>query len=65
MIGKVINVFIPDDNMNMIGFKVQLEDEVLEVVQEQNKDNCNIYREDLVSLFYIDENLGIKKIVNE
>lgn len=51
-IGKVIEVFIPETNdvMNStkIGFKIKIKDEIIEVIEDQNKDNCNIYKDDLV-----------------
>lgn len=65
MIGKVINVFLPENDLNKIGFKVQLEDEVLEIIQEQNEMNQDIFREDLVSLYYLNNNIDIKKIIDE
>ena len=57
-IGKVIEVFIPEEykgdrlidvmDSNKIGFKVMLEDEVIEVIEEQNEDNVKIMKNDLV-----------------
>ena len=50
-IGKVIEVFVPgNDAMNStkIGFKIEIENEVIEVIEEQNEINANIYKNDLV-----------------
>ena len=57
-IGKVIEVFIPEEykgdrlidvmDSNKIGFKVMLEDEVIEVIEEQNEENVKIMKNDLV-----------------
>ena len=57
-IGKVIEVFIPEEyigdrlidvmDSNKIGFKVMLEDEILEVIEEQNEENVKIMKKDLV-----------------
>jgi hypothetical protein len=57
-IGKVIEVFIPEEykgdrlidvmDSNKIGFKVMLEDEVIEVIEEQNEYNVKIMKNDLV-----------------
>lgn len=57
-IGKIIEVFIPDEynnnqkinamDSNKIGFKVFLEGQILEIIQEQNQENSNIFRDDLV-----------------
>ena len=57
-LGKVIEVFIPEEykgdrlidvmDSNKIGFKVMLEDEVIEVIEEQNEDNVKIMKNDLV-----------------
>mgnify|MGYP003291109698 CR=1 FL=1 len=61
-IGKVIEVFIPETNdvMNStkIGFKIKIDDEIIEIIEEQNKDNCDIYKDDLVKV--IKENNNIK-----
>lgn len=61
-IGKVIEVFIPETNdvmnSNRIGFKVKIDDQIIEVIEEQNKDNCDIYKDDLVKV--IKENNNIK-----
>lgn len=57
-IGKVIEVFIPEEykgnrlidvmDSNKIGFKVMLEDETLEIIEEQNEYNFKIMKNDLV-----------------
>ena len=57
-IGKVIEVFIPNEykngsNINVmdsskIGFKVMLEDEVIEIVEKQDEFNCEIMKNDIV-----------------
>jgi len=63
-IGKVIEVFIPETNdvMNStkIGFKIKIENEIIEVIEEQNKDNCNIYKDDLVTVIKKDNNIKIE-----
>lgn len=56
--GKVIEVFIPEEIVNgrkldtmdskKIGFKVQVEDKIIEVILEQDEHNCNIMRNDNV-----------------
>ena len=51
VIGKVVEVFIPDKdvmNSEKIGFKVLVDKEVIEIVQEQNEINSYILREDEV-----------------
>ena len=57
-IGKVIEAFIPKEYKNnrlidvmdstKIGFKVMLEDELIEIIEEQDEINTNIYKNDLV-----------------
>ena len=53
-IGIVVEVFIPTEyendimNSKRIGFKVKLDNEIIEIIQEQNKDNCQIMKNDLV-----------------
>ena len=59
-IGKVIEIFIPEEykngrlidimDSNKIGFKVQLEDELIEIVEEQDEFNANIMKNDLVMI---------------
>lgn len=50
-VGRVIEVFIPEeDNLNdmNIGFKVLVDDEEIEIIEEQNESNINILKDDLV-----------------
>ena len=57
-IGKVIEVFIPKElkngnlidvmDSNKIGFKVQINDEIIEIIEEQDENNSNILKDDLV-----------------
>ena len=52
MIGKVIEVFIPNEYINNqvvdimdcknIGFKVKVDDEIIEVIEECNEENAKI-----------------------
>ena len=52
-VGRVIEVFIPEednlDDMN-IGFKVLVDDDVIEIIEEQNEFNINILKDDLVMI---------------
>lgn len=52
MIGKVVEVFIPNlnDIMNSktIGFKVLVKDKLYEIIQEQTTKNAVIFKNDLV-----------------
>ena len=57
-IGKVIEVFIPVEYKDgklidvmdsaKIGFKVQVDDEIIEIIEDQDENNSNILRDDLV-----------------
>lgn len=53
-IGRVVEVFIPTEyendimNSKKIGFKVKLDNETIEIIQEQNEDNCQIMKNDSV-----------------
>jgi len=57
-IGKVIDVFIPKEyragrlvdvmDVNKIGFKVRLKDEIVEVIEEQDEYNTDIMMGDIV-----------------
>jgi len=52
-IGKVIEVFIPDEdvmNSKKIGFRVQLENETVTIIEEQDEYNAKILRDDLVTI---------------
>lgn len=56
--GKVIQVFIPKEIVNgrnldvmdskKIGFKVQVEDKIIKVIEEQDENNSNIMKNDYV-----------------
>ena len=57
-IGKVIEVFIPEEYKNgnlidtmdstKIAFKVEIDDEFIEIIEEQDENNSNILKYDLV-----------------
>ena len=52
-VGRVIEVFIPEeDNLDdmTIGFKVLVDDNVIEIIEEQNESNINILKDDLVMI---------------
>ena len=65
MLGKVTEVFIPNDDFNMIGFKIQIDDDVLEVIQKQNINNASIYKDDFVNVFYDENNEIVLESVND
>ena len=48
--GKVIEVFIPDDNNKEIGFRVETSEGVKEIREKQDEYNVGILREDKVVL---------------
>ena len=48
--GKVIEVFIPDGNNREIGFRVETNEGIKEIIEEQNEYNAQILREDEVIL---------------
>ena len=53
ILGKVIEVFLPDSEEIMnVGFKIQIDNEIITIIVPQNYDNAKIYREDMV---YLDE----------
>ena len=64
MIGIVKKVFVPKEYKNgieldaiysnKIGFVVLVENEEIEIIQIQNEFNCNIYRDDKVSVTKLD-----------
>lgn len=47
LIAKVKEVFLTE-NDNEIGFKVEIDDEIIKIIEEQNEDNIKIYKDDLV-----------------
>lgn len=52
-VGKVIEVFIPDNNImlsNNIGFRIMIDTEEVEIIQEQDNNNSNILKDDLVKI---------------
>ncbi len=58
LIGKVIKVFIPNDDVDKkVAFQVSTEEGMYEVIEDQNEENCNIYKDDIVILTFhnIDE----------
>ena len=68
-IGKVIEVFVPtnDDSLDVmtsdkIGFKVQLDNEEVIIIQEQNEFNVEIFKNDLVII--TKQNISGKDFVN-
>lgn len=53
LIGKVIKVFIPSDDVEQkISFQVSTEEGVYEIKSEQTEDNANIYKDDTVMLTF-------------
>ena len=58
LIGRVVEVFIPKEfknnmlidemNSNKVGFKVDVDGEIIEIIQEQDENNANIYKDDIV-----------------
>lgn len=60
MIGRVVEVFIPEENKNSqlvgvmnskkIGFKININGKIVTIILEQDELNAEIFREDLVRL---------------
>jgi len=54
LIGKVIEVFIPSEdimNSTKIGFKVKLDEEELTIIEEQDEYNSKILRDSIVTIY--------------
>ena len=47
MFGRVIEIFFPEDN-DKIGFKVKIDDKIITIIEEQNEESANIYKDDFV-----------------
>lgn len=70
--GKVVEVFIPEETVNerkldvmdskKIGFKVQVEDKIIEVILEQDESNSNIMKNDDVII--TTQNISGKKFID-
>jgi len=66
MIGKVKEVFIPNDiNCDKIGFKIILQDKNIEIIEEQDDYNANIFKNDLVIVNIEKNNTTIEKYDGE
>lgn len=65
MVGKVIEVFIPDNDFNMIGFKLLIDDEILNLVMKQDSSNSSIYKDDMVKVSYTNDDVSIELITND
>lgn len=50
-LGKIIEVFLPEgEELTNIGFKVQVDNELITIIEPQTLNNAKIYREDMVYL---------------
>ena len=48
-LGRVIEVYLPnDEELTKIGFKVEIDNQTINIIEEQNSDNAMIYRDDFV-----------------
>ena len=60
MIGKIKEVFIPNDINDIytdrIGFKILINEKIIEVIEEQNDYNANFFKDDLVIINKDNEN---------
>lgn len=66
MLGKVVEIFIPNDDVDMIGFRVQVEDDVIDIIEKQNNVNALIYVNDLVNVYYDESNkYVIEKVLED
>lgn len=58
-LGRVLEVFLKEEEqLTKIGFKIEIDNEIITIIQKQNLDNIKIYRDDFV---YVE----IKKLNNE
>ena len=64
-LGKVTEVFLPvGEELTNIGFKIQVNNELITIIEPQTTDNAKIYREDMVYVedILIENNLQYKII---
>ena len=65
-IGKVVEVFIPKENdidimySKKIGFKVNINNEIIEIIKDINEKYASIYKDDFVQIIEEDNNLDIE-----
>ena len=65
-IGKVVEVFIPNENgidimySKKIGFKVNINNEIIEIIKNINEKYANIYKDDFVQIIEEDNNLDVE-----
>ena len=65
-IGKVVEVFIPNENgidimySKKIGFKVNIDNEIIEIIKDINEKYANIYKDDFVQIIEEDNNLDVE-----
>ena len=65
-IGKVIEVFIPNENnidimySKKIGFKINIDDKIIELIKDNNERYANIYKDDIVEIIEENNNLDIR-----
>lgn len=65
-LGRVIDVYLPNgEELTKVGFKIQIENEIIDVVEEQNLDNAKIYRDDFVIVEIRDEVIYNIKLISE
>lgn len=58
-LGRVLEVFLKEEEqLTKIGFKIEIDNEIITIITKQNLDNVKIYRDDFV---YVE----IKKLNNE
>ena len=54
--GRVKEVFIPnEEDLTKIGFKVELENELITIIKDQTLENVKIYRDDFVFIEKINQ----------
>ena len=48
-LGRVMEVYLPfGEELTKIGFKIQIENEIIDIIEKQNMDNPKIFRDDIV-----------------
>lgn len=48
-LGRVIEVYLPiEEELTKVGFKIQIEDQIINIIEKQNMNNSKIHRDDFV-----------------
>ena len=48
-LGRVLEVYLPvEEELTKVGFKIQIDNQIIDIIEKQNMNNAKIYRDDFV-----------------